>query len=120
LNEKTRLEQELERVQNQGKQWRGIVVLLVALLLLAALYIVNLRQKLYDAHETLRSLNLETDTLRLEIETLKLDAARCSDTLTVPEEPGGGTREPGMKEDAGKTVEGGRDLQPQSSEQLNK
>ncbi|MEC4686426.1 MAG: hypothetical protein VST71_11925 [Nitrospirota bacterium] len=86
MNEKTRLEQELERVQNKGKQWRGIVVLLFVLLLLAALYIVNLRQKLYDAHEMIRSLNLKTDTLGLEIETLKLDAARCSDTFTVPEE----------------------------------
>ncbi len=86
MNEKTRLEQELERVQNKGKQWRGILVLLFVLLLLAAMYIVNLRQKLYDAHEMIRSLNLETDTLGLEIETLKLDAARCSDALTVPEE----------------------------------
>lgn len=88
MNEKTRLEQELERVQNKGKQWRGIVVLLFVLLLLAALYIVNLRQKLYDAHDMIRALNLKTDTLGLEIETLKLNTARCSDALTVPEEAG--------------------------------
>ncbi len=86
MNEKTRLEQELERVQNRGKQWRGIVVLLVALLLFAALYIVSLRRQLYDAHDKLRSLTLEADTLRLEIETLKLDAARCADETSVTEE----------------------------------
>ncbi len=86
MNEKTRLEQELERVQNKGKQWRGIVILLFVLLLFATLYIVNLRQKLYDAQEMIRSLNLKTDTLGLEIETLKLDAARCSEASTVPEE----------------------------------
>ncbi len=113
MNEKTRLEQELERVQNKGKQWRGIVVLLFVLLLLATLYIVNLRQKLYDAHEMIRALNLKTETLGLEIETLKLDTARCSDALTVPEEAG--KEKQGLNlipEGPEKTIGESKDLQP--------
>ena len=113
MNEKTRLEQELERVQNKGKQWRGIVVLLFLLLLLAALYIVNLRQELYNAHEMIKKLNLKTYTLGLEIETLKLDTARCSNALTVPEEAG--KEKQGLKlipEGPKKTNAVSKDLQP--------
>ncbi|NOZ26068.1 MAG: hypothetical protein GXO94_08290 [Nitrospirae bacterium] len=116
MNEKTRLEQELERVQNQGKQWRGIVVLLVALLLFAALYIVSLRQKLYDAHETLRALNLETDTLRLEIETLKLDAARCSDAAETVEGPAAEGVDTRAGEEGGESAANEKDLQTRSVE----
>jgi len=113
LNEKTRLEQELEKVQNKGKQWRGIVALLFVLLLLAGLYIVKLRQQLYDAREMNRSLNLKTDTLRLEIETLKLDTVRCSDALTVPGDVG--KEQQGLKlipEGPEKTIGESKDLQP--------
>ncbi|GBE36763.1 hypothetical protein BMS3Bbin07_00915 [bacterium BMS3Bbin07] len=113
MNEKTRLEQELEKVQNKGKQWRGIVALLFVLLLLAALYIVNLRQKLYDAQEMIRSLNLKTDTLGIEIETFKLDAARCSDALTVPEDAGKEKKEITLiPEGPEKTIGETKDLQP--------
>ncbi|VAX30715.1 hypothetical protein MNBD_NITROSPIRAE02-1356 [hydrothermal vent metagenome] len=113
MNEKTRLEQELERVQNKGKQWRGIVTLLFILLLLAGLYIVNLRQQIYDAREMIRSLNLKTGSLGLEIETLKLDTLRCSDALTVPEEVG--KEQQGLNpvpESPEKTIGESKELQP--------
>ncbi len=53
--------------------------MLLALLLLAGLYIVKLRQGLLLAEERIRALNFKVDTLRLEQETLRLDAARCKD-----------------------------------------
>ncbi len=99
MNDKTRLEKELERVQNQGRRWKGFVVLLVVLLLLAALYIGALHRRLYEAREEVKSLRLRIDTLEIEAEALKVDVLRCSSAEGAPPAEGGGEASSELGED---------------------
>ncbi len=79
MTEKTKLEEDLERVQYRGKRWGAVAFILLILLLLACFYIVKIQKSLLEADRTVSNLQLQVDTMKLKIETLRIDSARCAE-----------------------------------------
>ncbi len=81
MNEKTKLEKELEEVHRTGKNYGGILIFLLLLLLICGFYVVSLQKKTFDLNNTIKKLQLQVDTLTLELETERLRANECLKAL---------------------------------------
>lgn len=81
MNEKTKLEKELEEVHRGKRSYGGVLVFLLLLLLACGFYIVSLQKKNFDLNNTIKKLQLQVDTLTLELETERLRANECIKAL---------------------------------------
>lgn len=81
MTDKTRLEEDLEKVQTRRGRWGLFSIFLLMLLLGALGFIVHLNRELLDAHQEISSLKMEMEALKIKMEALKLEGLRCADKV---------------------------------------
>jgi cell division protein FtsB len=77
LTEKTKLEEDLERLKKSRKKRDWYLYFLFILLGLAVFLLIKVERKLFNTEQTLKYLKLKNERLEREIEDLRLDLKRC-------------------------------------------
>ncbi|RMG67756.1 MAG: hypothetical protein D6710_11010 [Nitrospirae bacterium] len=72
MSERTKLERELEEVQQRSRSYAGIVLFLLLALLLGGIYIVKLQREIIQLNNEIKSLRLRIDTMTLKLETERM------------------------------------------------
>ncbi len=77
MTEKTKLEEDLERLKKSRKKRDWYLYFLFILLGLAVFLLIKVERKLFNTEQTLKYLKLKNERLEREIEDLRLDLKRC-------------------------------------------
>ncbi len=77
MTEKTRLEEDLERLKRSKKKRDWYLYFLIILLGLTVFLLIKAEKELFNTEQTLKYLKLKNERLEREIEYLRLDLKRC-------------------------------------------
>lgn len=81
MSDLTKLERELQEVQQKKKSYGWILLFLLLIVLIAGVYIIRLQREIISLNTRVKTLQLKIDTLTLKHETELLRAQGCEKAL---------------------------------------
>ncbi len=81
MSDLTKLERELQEVQQKKKNYVWILLFLLLIVLIAGVYIIRLQKEIINLNTRVKTLQLKIDTLTLKLDTEILKAQECEKAL---------------------------------------